>query len=51
MQRVAWSIDRGRNYLMQNFQKRSRRQLTSEELQQFLQHLRSLPTSDDEIPY
>ncbi|MGB7271998.1 MAG: hypothetical protein WBC69_01795 [Geitlerinemataceae cyanobacterium] len=51
MQRVGWSIDRGRNYLRQNFQKRSRRQLTSEELQQFLQHLRVLPAGDDDIPY
>jgi hypothetical protein len=51
MQRLGWSIDRGRNYLMQTFQKRSRRQLTSEELQQFLQHLRLLPTLDDDIPY
>lgn len=50
MQRLGWSIDRGRNYLMQTFQKRSRRQLSSEELQQFLQHLRLLPTRDD-IPY
>lgn len=51
MQRLGWSIDIGRNYLMQNFQKRSRRQLTSLELQQFLQHLRLLPTVDDDIPY
>lgn len=51
MQRVGWNIDRGRNYLIQTFQKRSRRQLTSEELQQFLQHLRLLPTLDDDIPY
>lgn len=51
MQRVGWSIDLGRNYLIQNFQKRSRRQLSSFELQQFLQHLRLLPTGDDDIPY
>lgn len=51
MQRVGWSIDRGRNYLIQTFQKRSRRQLTSAELQQFLQYLRSLPTFEDDIPY
>jgi hypothetical protein len=51
MQRVDWSIDRGRNYLIQTFQKRSRRQLTSEELQQFLKHLHLLPTLNDDIPY
>lgn len=45
MQRLGWSLETGRNYLQTTFGKRSRQQLTSLELTQFLSHLKSLPES------
>jgi hypothetical protein len=43
--RLGWSVEQGRNFVEERFGsgKRSRRQLTLEELQQFLKHLKSLP--------
>ncbi len=41
MKNCGLSIEQGRNYLLANFRKRSRRELTINELQQFLQYLRS----------
>ena len=45
MARIGWSNEQGRNFIERNFGdgKRSRRQLTPEELQQFLEDLQSLP--------
>jgi hypothetical protein len=43
MARVGWTKVQGRDYLMKNFDKKSRLQLTIEELQKFLTHLESLP--------
>ncbi len=50
MKRIGWSVEQGRNFLEIRFGsgKISRRQLTLEELQQFLDHLESLPTPYDE---
>ncbi|MEE3716111.1 hypothetical protein V2H45_05045 [Tumidithrix elongata RA019] len=45
MKRVGWTEEEGRNYLDWTFYKRSRRQLTLDELKQFLNDLKSLPTS------
>lgn len=45
MRRVGWSIENGKAYVQQAFDKSSRKQLTEEELQQFLDYLRSLPMS------
>lgn len=42
MARVGWTKVQGRDYLMRNFDKKSRIQLTIEELQKFLAHLKSL---------
>jgi hypothetical protein len=42
--RVGWSIEQGRNYLQQHYGKRSRYQLTPDELQTFLVELRQIPT-------
>lgn len=43
LKRVGWSSTQGRLYLQDKFGKSSRQQLTQQELQQFLNHLRSLP--------
>ena len=43
MARVGSTKVQGRDYLMRNFDKKSRLQLTIEELQKFLAHLESLP--------
>ena len=44
MTRVGWSVEQGRNFIEIRFGsgKISRRQLTLEELQQFLEHLKRL---------
>lgn len=44
MERLAWDRNKGRGYLQEAFDKRSRQQLTDHELIQFLTHLKSLPT-------
>jgi len=45
MKRLNWSIEEGRNFIEERFGggKRSRQQLTFEELQNFLEYLKSLP--------
>lgn len=43
LKRVGWSSTQGRLYLQDKFGKSSRQQLSQQELQQFLNHLRSLP--------
>lgn len=42
MQRLGWSIEQGRSYLQQTYNKRSRQQLTAIEITQFLRYLKSL---------
>jgi hypothetical protein len=44
MQRIGWNQDKGKEYLIKTFRKNSRQQLTAKELQQFLNHLKSLPS-------
>jgi hypothetical protein len=44
MERLAWDRNMGRGYLQKAFNKRSRQQLSDNELIQFLTHLKSLPT-------
>ncbi|MGK7939178.1 MAG: hypothetical protein AB4062_03295 [Crocosphaera sp.] len=41
MQRIGWTIDQGRTYLQQHYQKRSRSQLTDDEIQEFLDYLKA----------
>ena len=43
MVRVGWTRLQGRDYLLRNFDKKLRRDLTLAELQKFLEHLKSLP--------
>jgi hypothetical protein len=44
MERLSWTKTQGRDYLVRTFDKKSRQQLTNDELLQFLSHLKSLPT-------
>lgn len=44
MERLGWTNDQGREYLMRTFGKKSRHQLTTSELRQFLLFLQSQPT-------
>jgi hypothetical protein len=44
MERLSWTKTQGRDYLVRTFDKKSRQQLTHDELLQFLSHLKSLPT-------
>ena len=44
LQRLAWTSEHGRLYLQETFGKSSRQQLAEPQLQQFLSHLRSLPS-------
>jgi hypothetical protein len=44
MERLNWTKVQGRDYLVRTFDKKSRQQLTNDELLQFLSHLKSLPT-------
>ncbi|MEO0456293.1 MAG: hypothetical protein AAF152_06865 [Cyanobacteria bacterium P01_A01_bin.114] len=44
MARLGWNSQQGREYLEQTYDKRSRQQLTDEELLAFLLHLESQPT-------
>lgn len=44
MIRVGWDKEQGRRYITGTFHKSSRQKLTQSELQQFLDHLRKLPT-------
>lgn len=45
MSRVGWSKSAGRNYLKQKYGKSQRAQLTTEEMNDFLTHLMTLPTA------
>jgi hypothetical protein len=45
LKRLGWSNNEGRLYLQENFGKSSRQHLTAQELQQFLNYLRSLQPS------
>jgi hypothetical protein len=47
IERIGWDVEQGREHLIATFQKVSRKLLTLEELQQFLNHLRSLPNSSN----
>lgn len=42
MNRLGWSIEQGRAYLQQTYNKRSRQELTNTEMTQFLHYLKSL---------
>ncbi|MFM7887940.1 MAG: hypothetical protein ACKPCM_14910 [Pseudanabaena sp.] len=44
MDRLNWTKTQGRDFLVRTFDKKSRQQLTNDELLQFLNHLKSLPT-------
>ena len=44
MERLSWTKEQGRDYLVRNFDKKSRSLLTNDELLQFLSHLKTLPT-------
>lgn len=46
MKRTGFSQDQGRAYLMQHFGKASRLELTGEEIDQFIQHLKGLPAAE-----
>ncbi len=50
MQRAGWSREKGKEYLLKTFGKASRQRLTAKELQQFLNHLRSLPSYIETYP-
>lgn len=52
LKRLGWSNEQGRLFLQETFGKSSRQQLTQQELQQFLNHLRSLelPAPKEEEP-
>lgn len=47
LRRLNWSNTQGRNYLQQTYGKRSRQQLTDEELLEFLHYLQSQPSEDE----
>ncbi|MGC9527832.1 MAG: ERF family protein [Limnospira sp.] len=44
LRRLQWDTETGRNFLKSKFGKHSRRLLTPEEMQQFLHHLKTIPT-------
>ncbi len=47
MQRLNWTMEQGRDYLIRTYNKRSRHLLSEEELKDFLQYLESQPTPID----
>ncbi|MEL6163952.1 MAG: hypothetical protein AAFR37_09390 [Cyanobacteria bacterium J06628_3] len=49
MERLKWTPQQGREYLIQTYNKRGRTLLTEEELLDFLQHLESIPTPQPEL--
>jgi len=49
MERLGWTPQQGREYLIQTYNKRGRTLLTEEELLDFLQHLESSPTPQQEL--
>ena len=44
MKRIGWSEEQGRSYLQRNYKKSSRKQLTADEMTEFLNYLKSLPS-------
>ncbi len=46
LQRLGWTSNEGRDFLKRQYGKPSRLRLTDEELLEFLQHLKSLPTPE-----
>jgi hypothetical protein len=46
MKRTGFSQDQGRTYLQQQFNKTSRLELTSDDIDRFLEHLRALPAAE-----
>lgn len=51
MKRIGWNVEQGRQYLQQNFNKRSRQQLTLPELTLFLNYIKSLPDDSNNLPF
>ncbi|MBW4596162.1 MAG: hypothetical protein KME46_25480 [Brasilonema angustatum HA4187-MV1] len=49
MQRLGWTTEQGRDYLIKAYGKRSRHLLTDEELHDFLRYLESQPTPPDPL--
>ncbi|NMG10681.1 hypothetical protein [Brasilonema sp. UFV-L1] len=49
MQRLGWTTEQGRDYLIKTYNKRSRHLLTDEELHDFLRYLESQPTPPDPL--
>jgi len=49
MERLSWTKPQGRDFLVRTFDKKSRQQLTHDELLQFLSHLKSLPTPHQQL--
>ncbi|KOP25268.1 hypothetical protein AMR41_17855 [Hapalosiphon sp. MRB220] len=49
MQRLGWTTEQGRDYLIQTYGKRSRHLLDTEELRDFLKYLESQPTPIDPL--
>jgi hypothetical protein len=47
MDRLRWSNERGRDYLIKTYNKRSRSMLTEQEFLDFLSYLQAQPTPDD----
>jgi hypothetical protein len=50
MQRLGWTTDQGREYLINTYNKRSRHLLSTEEIENFLRYLESQPTPMDHLP-
>jgi hypothetical protein len=50
MQRLGWTTDQGREYLINTYNKRSRHLLSTEEISNFLRYLESQPTPVDHLP-
>jgi hypothetical protein len=51
MQRLGWTTEQGRDYLIKQYNKRSRHLLTPDELRDFRQYLESQPTPDDPLAF
>ncbi|ARV62570.1 hypothetical protein BZZ01_31590 [Nostocales cyanobacterium HT-58-2] len=49
MQRLGWTTEQGRDYLIKTYGKRSRHLLSDEELRDFLKYLESQPTPPDPL--
>ncbi len=48
MERIGWTKEQGRSHLKQAYNKRSRQQLTDDELVDFLAHLKTQPSRSEE---